>query len=169
MGGEKKLKKCKNVFNKYLAIIGCLHGLNRSHVAFMSSDRLRLPERSNQRFGDAAALEKATSIFLWQHVFLATCIFLWQTAYLYGNMHFSMANMHVLHSSSWGKPHVCKKRGPVFLNSSALLDQTPIPVPNQKFKFRLVDNGGTLWESIGLCSLLNWKFIHIFKWWLKII
>ena len=78
-----------------------------------------------------------------------------------------MANMHVLHSSFWGDPHVCKKRGPVFQNSSELLGQTPIPVPNQKVKFRLVDNIGTLWESIGLCSLLIWKFIHILKSWFK--
>ena len=126
--------------------------------------------KANRALEMRLLLKKATSIFSWQHVFLASCIFLWQTAYLYyGNMHFSMANMHVLHSSFWGDPHVCKKRGPVFLNSSELLGETPIPVPNQKFKFRLVDNVGTLWESIGLCSLLNWKFIHILKSWLKII
>ena len=169
MDGKKTLKKCKNVFNKYLAIIGCLHGLNRSHVPFMSSDRLRLPERSNQSFGDAAALEKgnihifmATRFPCDLHLLMANCISLWQHAFFYGK--------HACTSlKSWGEPHVCKKRGPVFLNSSELLGQTPIPVPNQKFKFRLVDNLGTLWESIGLCSLLNWKFIHIFRSWLKII
>ena len=90
-GGEKRIRKYKNVFNKYLAIVGCLHGLNRSHVPFMSSNRLRLPEKSNQSFGDAAALEKgnihifmATRFPCDLHLFMANCISLWQHAFFYG-------------------------------------------------------------------------------------